>query len=287
MFDEHNPHSEPEKGADDDAHFEPVTLSEFDGVRYVHLGSIWVQGAMRIRKPQKVELEYVQRMLASLLWLDTDSLADGTAVQLGLGAGAITRFTTTQLRWPTTVVEINPWVIEANKRWFHLQSGDERLSVVAMDAGLWLRAHAAPQNIRLLHVDLYDRDAGGPVLDDEAFYADCRAALAPGGVMSVNLFGRHTSFERSAERVAKVFGAHQVWSIQPTREGNTALIATRDVTVPTREVLSARAAFVEKRYAPAGLPATKWLRMVRPYVAPAVTSAVATSKPSRQAGATA
>lgn len=247
--------------------FEPVTLSEFDGVRYLHLGSIWVQGAMRIRKPQKVELDYVQRMLASLLWLDLDDTAAGTAVQLGLGAGAITRFTTTQLGWPTTVVEINPWVIEANKRWFHLQGGDERLNVVAQDAGQWLRQPAVAQSVRLLHVDLYDRDASGPVLDSEDFYADCRAALAPGGVMSVNLFGRHTSFKQSAARIAAVFGAHQVWSIQPTREGNTAVVAARGVVVPEREVLTARAALIEKRYAPAGLPATKWLRMVRPYAA--------------------
>jgi len=50
-----------------------ATVSEGDGVRYLHLGSIWVQGAMRIRKPQQVELEYVQRMLASLLWLPTQA----------------------------------------------------------------------------------------------------------------------------------------------------------------------------------------------------------------------
>ena len=43
----------------------PVTLSEEDGVRYLHLGSVWIQGGMRIRKPQVVEIDYVQRMLAS------------------------------------------------------------------------------------------------------------------------------------------------------------------------------------------------------------------------------
>ena len=29
----------------------PATISEADGVRYLHLGTPWVQGAMRIRKP--------------------------------------------------------------------------------------------------------------------------------------------------------------------------------------------------------------------------------------------
>ena len=47
----------------------PVTLSEYDGVRSLHLGTPWIQGSMRIAKPERIELDYVQRMLASLLWL--------------------------------------------------------------------------------------------------------------------------------------------------------------------------------------------------------------------------
>ena len=241
-----------------------VTLSESDGVRFLHLGSIWVQGAMRIRKPQVVELDYVQRMLASLLWLPSEELGQGHALQLGLGAGAITRFTHKALRMPTTVVEINPQVVEVNRNWFHLPAEAE---VVLMDAGRWLRERAEPQSVQLLHVDLYDRDAAAPVLDDVAFYADCRAVLADGGVMSVNLFGRDASFEISAERIAAVFGADQVWSLRPTREGNTVVVAGRDLVVPDREGLSQRAATIESRYGAFGLPARKWLRMVRPYSA--------------------
>ena len=73
----------------------PVGMSEHDGVRYLHLGTPWVQGAMRIARPEHVELEYVQRMLAVLLWLPTEDLddPDQRAVQLGLGAGALSRFT--------------------------------------------------------------------------------------------------------------------------------------------------------------------------------------------------
>jgi spermidine synthase len=119
--------------------------------------------------------------------------------------------------------------------------------------------------VRLLHVDLYDQDAAAPVLDDEAFYADCRRVLDDGGVMSVNLFGRHASFERSAERIAAVFGAAQVWSLQPTREGNTTVIATRELPLPARDVLLMRAAALEARFAAFGLPARKWPRMVRPW----------------------
>lgn len=239
----------------------PVTLSEEGGVRYLHLGSIWIQGGMRIRKPQVVEIDYVQRMLASLLWLPTDALGDGQAVQLGLGAGAITRFTAQQLQMDTTVVEINPLVVSANQVWFHLPG---RADVVIGDAADWL-AQATPQSVRLLHVDLYDHEAAAPVLDHVDFYRSCRAVLEDGGVMSVNLFGRHASFRDSIARIAAAFGSRQVWSLRPTREGNTVVVAGRQVVVPGRDELTARAEAIEARFGALGLPARKWLRMVRPY----------------------
>jgi spermidine synthase len=164
----------------------------------------------------------------------------------------------------TTAVELNPGVVEVCRHWFHLPADDERLSVVTMDAGRWLRHEAPGQGVQLMHVDLYDHEAAAPVLDDEAFYADCHAALADGGVMAVNLFGRDASLARSCERIAKVFGRDQVWTLRPTREGNTVVIAGRGVVVPGRDQLLARAATLEERFAANGLPARKWLRMVRP-----------------------
>ena len=239
-----------------------ATLSEFDGVRYLHLGTDWVQGAMRIRKPRQLELEYIQRMMVWLLWLPSDALDQGRAVQLGLGAAAITRFTHQVLRWQTTAVEINPSVVTACRLWFHLPADDDRLRVIEADAGRWVQQDEQIQTADALCVDLYDHDAAAPVLDDEAFYAACFALLAPGGVMTVNLFGRDASFEQSAARVAAVFGGDQVWQLVPTKEGNTVLVAGRGVVVPDRDTLTARAELIESRF---GLPARKWLRMVRPY----------------------
>ena len=245
-----------------------VTLSEHDGVRFLHLGTPWVQGAMRIAQPRRIELEYVQRMLAALLWLEPAQLAGARAVQLGLGAGAITRFVHGELRMHATVIELNPQVILACRALFRLPADGPRLQAVCADAGLWVQRSPAEYigGVRLLHVDLYDHEAAAPVLDDEAFYAGCARLLEPGGVMAVNLFGRHASFERSAQRIAAVFGAQQVWSLRPTREGNTVVVAGRDVVVPGREALQARAATIEARFGPLGLPAGKWLRMVRPWV---------------------
>ncbi|TDP59540.1 spermidine synthase [Roseateles toxinivorans] len=239
----------------------PATMSEFDGVRFLHLDSIWVQGAMRIRKPQALELDYIKRMMAWMLWRPENEINQGHAVQLGMGAAALTRFTHKVLRMQTTVVEINPSVIAACRAWFHLPDDDKRLTVLNTDAAKWVADDANLQTVQVLNVDLYDQDAASPVLDDEAFYAGCHRVLDDGGVMTVNLFGRDASFARTARRVAQIFGSDQVWSLTPTKEGNTILVAARGVQVPDRDTLERRAANIESRFE---LPARKWLRMVRP-----------------------
>jgi spermidine synthase len=238
-----------------------ATISEQDGIRYLHLDTPWVQGAMAVRAPNVIVLEYVQRMMAWMLWRPSAEVATGHAVQLGLGAGTITRFCHAVLKMPrVTAVELNPAVIAACRHGFKLPAGGERFALVEGDAGDWV-ARAEHRGIaQVLNVDLYDHKAAAPVLDSAAFYAHCRDVLAPGGVMSVNLFGRASSFERSAERIAAAFGSEQMWRLQATREGNTIVIATRGVAVPEREELLARAATIEQR---CGLPARKWLKMVR------------------------
>ena len=241
-----------------------ATIAEHDGLRTLHLGDTpWVQGAMLVREPRRIVLEYVQRMMAWMLWRDSAEVARGHAVQFGLGAGAITRFCHQVLRMDrVTAVELNPAVVAACRHGFRLPADDSRLTVLERDAQAWVDDPVHLQVAQVLNVDLYDHQAAAPVLDSAAFYAACRGALAHCGVMSVNLFGRAASFERSAAHIAAAFGRDQVWSLRPTREGNTVVVATRGVLVPARDVLSARAANIERRY---GLPAGKWLRMVRPY----------------------
>ncbi len=90
-----------------------VTVTEQRGVRFLHLGTPWVQGAMRIRKSLALELEYIQRMMVWMLFRPTGELTQGRAVQLGLGAAAITRFCHSTLRMRCTAVELNPSVIDA------------------------------------------------------------------------------------------------------------------------------------------------------------------------------
>ncbi|HEV7578278.1 MAG TPA: spermidine synthase [Caldimonas sp.] len=250
-----------------------VTISESAGVRYLHLGTPWVQGAMRIDEPLVIELEYVRRMMVWMLAIDARSLAGASAVQLGLGAGAITRFCSKRLKMRTTAVELNPRVIGACRHWFRLPAAAPGFEVLEMDAQRFVDDEQRHGTVDVLCVDLYDHEAASPVLDSAAFYRSCFALLADGGAMTVNLFGHNASFETSIGRIAAAFGSAHVLSVQPTKEGNTVVLAMKHVTLPARDELARRAENIETRWQ---LPARKWLRMMRPVA----SSAMPTQPPS-------
>jgi spermidine synthase len=240
--------------------FSEVNLSESDGVRYLHLGTEWVQGSMRIDAPFDIDLEYVQRMMAWLLFVPLPSVAGRHAMQLGLGAGAITKFCYKKLRMTCTAVELNPRVADVCRAWLRLPDDDARLRVVIADAAREIRSDEWQGTVDALAVDLYDDEAAAPVLDSADFYADCRRLLTDDGCMTVNLFGRSASFERSLARITEAFGERAVWAFKPTREGNAVVLAQRTPTRPKRPALLAQAEAIEARWA---LPARKWLRVFK------------------------
>jgi spermidine synthase len=99
------------------------------------------------------------------------------------------------------------------------------------------------------------------VLDSADFYADCRRLLTDDGVMTVNLFGRSSSYQSSVDKIAEAFGADAMWAFKPTREGNTIVLAQRTAAAVKREALLARAEVIQTKW---GLPAPKWLRVFKP-----------------------
>lgn len=237
-----------------------VNFSDWGDVRYLHLGTEWVQGSMKLDAPFEIELEYVQRMMAWLLFVEPTSVASRHAMQLGLGAATLTKFCRKTLRMRTTAIELNPQVVIACRGWFKLPADDGKLEVVIADAAAEIRRPKWHGTVDALQVDLYDHEAAAPVLDSEDFYADCRALLTEDGCMTVNLFGRSSSYERSLEKIAAAFGREALWAFKPTREGNTVVLAHRTPTVPKRGALADRAQTIQTRW---GLPAAKWLRVFK------------------------
>jgi spermidine synthase len=238
-----------------------VNFSEYGPVRYLHLGTEWVQGSMKIEQPFDIDLDYVQRMMAWLLFVDPDTVAKRHAMQLGLGAASLTKFCYKHLRMQTTAIELNPQVIAACRLWFKLPADNAKLSVVLGDAAEVARHTHWQGQIDALQVDLYDHEAAAPVLDSEAFYADCRRLLTDEGCMTVNLFGRSSQFDQSLAKIVAAFGEDAVWCFKPTREGNTVVLALRTPVKLKRQALLERAEAIQARWP---LPATRWVRVFKP-----------------------
>ena len=240
-----------------------VNFSEEGAIRHLHLGSIWIQGSMLMDEPTALVHEYIQRMMAWLMLIDPSTAHKRQALQLGLGAGSLTKFCALEMGMRTTAIELNPQVLHACRGWFHLPMDNPRMKIILADAAQEIRHKRWQGVVDALHVDLYDHDAAAPVLDSPDFYADCRRTLTEDGCMTVNLFGRSSSFERSVERIASAFGRDAIWAFKATRQGNTVVLAQRTPTRPTRAVWAARGDYIEEQW---GLPARQWVRVFKPVV---------------------
>lgn len=240
-----------------------VYFSDEGPIRHLHLDSIWIQGSMKLDAPQELVHQYIQRMMAWLLFVDPDSVSGRRAMQLGLGAGSLTKFCAKVLRMQTTAVEINPKVLVACRGWFKLPADSARMQVILADAACEIADPKWWGTVDALQVDLYDHDAAAPVLDSEAFYLACRRLLTDDGCLTVNLFGRSSSYARSVEKIAVAFGRDAIWPFKATREGNTVVLAQKMPTRPARTVWAARADAAQKRW---GLPAAQWVRVLKPLV---------------------
>lgn len=231
--------------------FAPVTISEHDGVRYLHFGTKWVQGAMRLRKPDSLELEYAQQMMAWMLFHRTPT----HIAQLGLGTGALTKFCYRQFpNAKVTAVDLNPAVIMVCESMFKLPPNDERLQVRELDAMDFVVDSENHDQFDAMQVDLYDATASGPVLDSTEFYQACSDCLKADGVLSVNLFGDHPSFAKNIKVLRYVFGT--VLCFPEVHDGNVVALAFKQRLKLDLPLLKARA---EEIKLSCKLPANKWV----------------------------
>jgi spermidine synthase len=232
--------------------FAPVTLSEQDGVRYLHFGTEWVQGAMRIRKPDWPELEYAQQMMAWMLFIEQPR----AIAQLGLGTATLTKFCYRQFpEAKVTAVELNQAVIAICNTMFKLPAEDERLRVLEMDALDFVEDPANHGAFDVLQCDLYDATARGPVLDTPEFYRACNDCLAPNGIMTVNLFGDHPSFAKNIKAMKYAFD--HVICLPEVHDGNVVALCFKNRPVLDQAALAARAAQI---VAATKLPAKSWVK---------------------------
>lgn len=179
-----------------------IDVSETAGVRYLHFGSDWVQGAMRIARPFALELEYTREMMLPLLL--RDDTWPRRVLLIGLGAGSLTKFL-----WryrpdaKLTVIEIDPRMEAVAQIHFKLPDDPERIKLRIADGADFVAV--SKQRYDLILVDGFDADARANALDTLPFYLNCRARLANDGLLCINLLSRRKDFSKSLARIKEAF----------------------------------------------------------------------------------
>ena len=218
-----------------------ITLSEERGVRFLHFGTPWIQGAMRIARPWALELEYTQDLMAPLLLRPADW--PRSALVVGLGAGSVTKFLHRyRPEARLTVVEIDPTVLATARQYFRLPDEGAKLRVVIGDAA----DHVAAGDHRhdLIVLDGYDDHGRAGMLDSVPFYANCRRRLARGGFLSANLLRRTRGVKASVDRLREAFDGN-VLVLPPCKAGNTVALAAAEPEAESFEALARSAARVK------------------------------------------
>jgi spermidine synthase len=180
------------------------------------------------------------------LVLRADPAWPASVLQIGLGSASLTKFL--HRHRPDarlTVVEIAPDVVAAARQFFKLPDESPRLRIEIADGHDYMAA--ARRRFELIVVDAFDAKGRSGMLDSIPFYLNCRARLADGGLVAVNLLDRRKGAQASLERLRIAFD-DRVLVLPPCEAGNTVAIAASGA--PMRESfdeLRASAASLKER----------------------------------------
>ena len=232
-----------------------IDIREEAGIRYLHFGTDWVQGAMRLSKPNRLILVYTQAMLSFLLFRPEPR----NVLIIGLGSASLVRFFRHEMPDAhLTVIEINRDVIQAAHQFFRLPQDDDRLDVQVGDGFHYVQQTSV--RFDAIFVDGYDHRARAGKLESPAFYQACRARLAPQGVLVANVFGRVRGHGQTKRHLREAFGAGVV--LLPSSDSKNVLVsAFADPPAPVGVAqLRNRAEELKARY---DLPFGKWVHALQ------------------------
>lgn len=178
-----------------------IDISEEAGIRYLHFGSEWVQGAMRIARPWSLELEYTREMMLSLLLRPQ---LPRRILVIGLGAGSLVRFLYRHCpECKLTVVEIDPRIPYVARQHFRLPEDDQRLNTIIADGAEYLMKPGP--GFDLILVDGFDQHARTGALNTLPFLLNVRRRLTRNGILAINLLSRQRGFRTVVARLDEAF----------------------------------------------------------------------------------
>ena len=220
-------------GSFDKLRFESPFVVQDLGVRSLHFTHGEVQSSMRVGRPDELQVDYTRTMMGFLLL----NAQPQRITMIGLGGGSLVKFCHRHLPAARmTVVENNPGVIALRGR-FAIPPDDARLAIVTDDGAVHVAG--VRDAVDVLLVDGFDRDGQPPQLCSQAFYDNCFGALAPGGILVVNLHIDHPEHDCFIARIRSCFGTNAM-TVMAGEKANCVVLAGRGRTVDL-EALRSRA----------------------------------------------
>lgn len=199
------------------------------------------QSRMLTFSPYKLLIGYTRTMLGALVLVPQPRRIG----MVGLGGGSQAKFCYRHLPdAQIEVVENNPHVI-ALRRSFRIPDDDARFRVVLDDAARFMPTRRGHYD--LLLVDGYDETGIPEVLSSQQFYDDCRAALAAGGAMAINLYGEQA--QHHIARLRRSFGRRNVLLVEEPQQSNRVALAWRAMR-PDSEAAMTLSAAAQRDLAP-------------------------------------
>ena len=211
----------------------PIEIRESRGVRSLHFGSDWVQGAMRISRPWDLELIYTREMMAALLLSAIWPAMPQRILQIGLGVGSLTKYIYRYLPEATQVViEQSGAVVAAARQGFILPAESDRLQIIVAEGAAWVAN--TTEVFDLILVDGFDADGQTAGLERVRFYQDARKRLAPGGLFVCNFLSHSSGFLESCLALDSAF-AGRTRLLPKTPGGNVIALGAVNETVALDE----------------------------------------------------
>lgn len=164
-----------------------------------------IQSEMRLSRPDQLVLSYARAMMCFVLFQPQPE----HILMVGLGGGSLVKFCHRYLpRSRITVLELRADVIALREQ-FAIPADDARLRIIEADAADYMRDARSCADVLL--IDGFDEAGLPPALGSARFYADCRRALRPGGVLAANIFSYDPQYPALLRRLRQTFQGRLCW----------------------------------------------------------------------------
>ena len=177
-----------------------VEVTESNGIRSLHLGTVTIQSSMKVKAPIELQLTYSRGMMAFLLFSEKVK----TVLSIGLGGGSVPKYIHANCPEITqTIIEINPQIISIARSHFYVPDNDAQLNVKEGDGIAYLAANRASADV--LMIDAFDAHGIPPDFCSQDFFDSCESTLKNDGIFVINLWGSDKNFDIYLQRIEQSF----------------------------------------------------------------------------------